>query len=791
MRHRLSALRHDITTAAGRLRANGSYALISALMLTAAIAANVAVFLVLGRTLLRTFPFDEARMVMVYTTHADAEGKQQELPSGSADLVHWRTSPAVERLDVARVFPGSISDRGATEAVKVASVSGGIFKLFGVAPAMGRDFEEADDRPDATAIILADHFWRRQFGADRDIAGRSLVVDGAPRVVLGVMPPDFEIPGSRADVYVPAGFSLANMPNPPSRAYSTFARLKPGVTVAEATADLRRISSEMAVKFPASHQDFSAIAKPLREALYGERRTALITLLVAVLLVHLLACLNVANLMLAQISDQHTMTAVRMAMGARTGNILRYRLIEALLLSGVSAIAGVLLGSLAVRLILRSYADRDLLAPAPGETTVVVWAIVALTVLTTMVIALIPALRESRTPLSAALNEGTQRSSSSARGRRLRQMFIIAEVALAIPLLAGAAAAVKKFQELRSVDIGFNPEGLMTAQLIMPPRYDREARARFAAEIVRRLEASPGVESAAITTSNFRINGGASTIVRSETMSDYATVGFRRITPRFFETMSTPIVAGRAFNDGDLADAPHVAIVSESFARQFWPGQNPLGQVLFRQALNAAPLRVVGVVPDIRDIGVGEDPGPTLYSSFLQNNFIYVSLVVRSTGDPAPMAEAIKKTVQSIDPQLAPDEVIPFSQLVGETLGSYKLQVTLMGGFAVIALALAVSGIFAVTAYSVSRRMPEIGIRMAFGASHGAVVGELVSDTAKSVLVGIAVGVAVTMLSIVPAVETGYLAAVVSALAATSVVASLLPSLRARAARPADLLRQA
>lgn len=800
MRDRLALLHHEFATALGRLRARWSYTLMAGAMLAVAIASNVAVFTVLSRTLLRAFPFDAERMVMIFSTHLDASGERKEFPSGSADFVHWSTeSSSFEGLAIARVFAGSISDRGETEAVKVGSVSGGVFRLFGVRPAIGSDFRPGDDRPESTSVILANAFWRRRFGSDRGVVGRSIVINGDPKMVIGVMPDGFEIPNNRADLFVPAGFSLGNIPNPGARAYSMFGRLKSGVTAASGAADLQRISRELEKRFPVSHKDYSAAVKPLHDALYGERRPALLTLFAAVLLVHVLACVNVANLMLAQISDQRSVTAVRLAIGAPPGQIVRYRVIEGMLLSVGSAIAGLALGIVAVGVILRNYADPELLASPPRGATMVALFVVALTVVTALAVSLLPAIGESRVPIRALINEGSHRTSSSVQRRRARELFIIAEVALAIPLLIGAAVAVKRFRDLRSFDIGFAPDRIMTGQLIMPERYDRAGRAKFAAELIRRLESTPGIASAAITTCIFRINGSAATVVRSESMSDYAFVNFRRITPHFFETMSSPLIAGRVFNDGDIADSPAVAIVSQSFANQFWPGQNAIGQKLIRQSQSAAMLTVVGIARDIRDAGVAEDLGPTLYVPYLQNNAIYLSIVARARGDVAPLRDAIKRAVQSIDPNLAPDEVIPFRRLVEETLGSYRLQVALMGGFALIALALAASGIFAVTAYSVSQRLPEVGIRMAFGASPRGVVAELVQAAGKSVLAGVALGIGVTIAvirgapvvsSFSPRIDIGYSAAVVTVLVASALVASLVPALRARGARPAELLRR-
>jgi putative ABC transport system permease protein len=586
------------------------------------------------------------------------------------------------------------------------------------------------------------------------------------------------------------------MPDQMLRYLNCIARLKEGVSPAAAQADLGRISVELGRAYPPTHREYGVSVRPMRDVLYGDRRPALLLLWGAVFLVHVLACVNAANLMLVQIADQRQVSAVRLALGARPGAIMRYRLAEGLIISLTAAAAGLALGALAVQAILRNFGDRDLLAPAPGGALMITAFVCGLTILTALAVSLIPSLREARIPISALLNEGSQRASASAGGRRARDFFVVAQVALAIPLLIGAALTVKRFRELSTHEIGYDPNGVLTAQLIMPGRYaDRAQRGQFVAQLIRRLEEKPGVKSAAITTCTFRVGESPGTVAKTGAMADMATINFRRITDRYFETMATPLVAGRSFSAEDVLDAPPVAIVSESLAKRFWPGADPIGQTLIR---TSSQVTVVGVAPDLRDSGVAEDLGPTLYVPYLQNNSIFVSILVRSTsGDAAALRDVLTKTIHEIDPHLAPDEIVPLPDLVRESLGPHRLQVFLFGGFGLIALLLAVVGIFAVTSYGVGQRMPEVGIRMAFGASPRDVVSEIVRGTGQAVLMGVVLGIAVAAAAMrwapqlassfdIRSALLGVMPLVISAL-----VASVVPALRARAASPAELLKRA
>jgi putative ABC transport system permease protein len=793
---RTALLFHEIRTALGSLRRRSLYTVLAVGMLALSIGANFAVFNVIFRTLLRPLPYASAdRLVAVSSTHKDTYGEVQEFQVGSVEYVHWKTqSELLSQIEVARTLPSAINDRGKTETIKIVKVSGGIFRLLGVRMAAGRDYTAADDVPNARVVVLDDAFWRRRFGADPGVIGRTVAIEGTPLTVIGVTPRGFHVPQNRGDAYVPLGLSLAHMPNRPSRFYASYARLRDGATADQANADLGRISKRLEQMFPEHQKDYGARVKPLREALYGDKKPALLLLLAAVLLVHVLACVNVANLMLAQIADQEGVTALRIALGARRLQVVRLRLIESVAISGAGALLGSVAGWATLRVILSSQSDPELIAHVEGAGWMTALCLAAFAMLTGLAVAIVPALRE-RPSLNALINEGSLRTSSSVRGTRARNLFVTAQVALAVPLLVAAAATVKHFRELQRVDVGFVPDKVITGQLFLPERYpSHKERSPFVAELVRRLETTPGVASAAVTTCTFKTNESPSTVIRTERMQDFAIVGFRRITPRYFETMGIPLVAGRAFTAADTVGSPPVAIVSSELARQYWPGENPIGRKVRRSSANSW-VTVVGVAPDVRDAGVEAEIVPTIYVPFLQNTGFFVSVVVRAQGDPSALGPALDRALWSVDRGLALADVVTLSTTVADTLAPRRLQVSLLSGFALIAIALAAVGIYAITAYTVTQRMRETGVRLAFGAAPRTVVLELVRRATFAVAGGLLAGAIVTAAIAIASerltVDVGYAAAVLAILFAAALAASFIPAMRARGATPASLLREA
>ena len=794
-------LAHEIRSIAASFRRRPLVPLIATAMLALGIAANVAVFTVISRTLLRPLPYVRGeRLLRIESSFIGPDRNEKPFPSGPVEIVHWRLrATQFTGIEALRPQGMTVRDSGDPESVAGALATGGLFRLFGVRPLFGRDFVREDDVPNAHVAIITHGLWQRRFGGNRNVIGRSVILDGQPVSIVGVLPRNFEALTitPQPDIYVPAGLSAANMPTPTSRGYAVFGRLRDGVTAAQGVSELRRISGQLAVEFVASNKRWTASVKTLREAAFGERRHALIVLWLTVIFVHVLACVNVASLLSAQIADERTLTALRLVLGAGRAQIVRYRLIQSLVITATGAVAGFILGSVALRLLLLNETNRELTTSVAGAWILPAF-LLGITLVTGVLVALIPALRETRMSLAGALNDQSSRASSSVRGTRLRELFIVVEVALAVPLLLAATATADRFRDLQRLQPGFDPNHVLVSQIVFPPKYDKSMRAAFAKELIRRIEALPGVESAAVTQCNFAPGSAVSSTVASDRFPEPMPVNFRRLTPHYFDVMRIPLIAGRAFNDGDVLDSPPVAIISASLAKKFFGDANALGQRILRTP-PAPPLTVIGVAPDVRDDGVALEPLPTLYTSYLQANAIYLTLVVRSKGDPLGVRDSVRRAVWSLDRNLTPSKETPLTNLMYAALGAERLQAMLLSAFAFLALVLASVGIYGMTSYAVAKRMREIGVRLAIGATPRRVITEVVQRASRTVAIGLAAGIALAFFAQRVATLVVYGAAkfdlraaagAVVVLVLASLVAACVPSLRARSVQPALLLQE-
>jgi len=383
------------------------------------------------------------------------------------------------------------------------------------------------------------------------------------------------------------------------------------------------------------------------------------------------------------------------------------------------------------------------------------------------------------------------------RGTLLRQLFIVCEVALAVPLLLAALTAVQRFRDLQRVSLGFDPQNVMVSQIIMPPRYDKPGRTKFGREVLKRIEEIPGVASASITTCNFSPDGSVTTMAGTERSPEPISMNLRRISPRYFETMRIPLVAGRAFNDGDTLDSPQVAIVSTVLAKRLFGDTNPIGQRILRRPPNP-PATIIGVAPDIRDDGASVEPKGTFYGPYFQNNFVYTTLVVRTKGDPLALRQAVHRAVWSLDRDITPANEAALPDLMRNAVGAERLQMLLLSGFAFVALILATVGIYGMTAYGVAKRMREIGVRLAVGATPRHIVVEVVQRAVRAVAIGVAAGITLTLAAQRVASLVVYGAAkfdprsaatIIAVLFIAALVAACIPSFRARSVQPVSLLR--
>ena len=788
----------------GLLRSPG-YAAAAIFTLALGIGANAAIFSVASTLLLRPLPFPHSETIYrLINTHVGTDGVEAEYQAGPREYLAWRAEArTLSAVEVMRPRELALSGEGEPETIEGASASAGLLRLLGARMLIGRDFAAEEDAPGIHVAVLSHGLWQRRFGGDRTVVGRSIMIDGESHVVIGVLSPTFKPLIARSDLWVPLGWDPANPPTPQSRYLDVIGRARPGMTPAMVTAELEAIGQQLAKQYPMSHAAWSARAKPLQETLVGNQRPALLMLLAAVALLLLLGCANVANLTLARVVKRRGETALRLALGANRWQLAERQIAESLLIG----IAGGVLG-----LLLAHGALRPLLALDPNPTPLLqgvtidgrVLAFTAVvSLLAGFVCGALPGLRGTRPAVTSVLGEMSRRSSGSARDRRVRRTLVVAQTALALVLLSGAALMIRSFERLGDVNPGFDPRNVLTFQVTLPAaKYPATPeRAAFLDRALEAVRAVPGVQAAGTTMNRFQADGSIQTVLYVEGRpiepgTEFPT-HFRRVSAGYLETMRIPLLRGRLIEASDKQGSLPIAVIDRSFAERHFSGQDPIGKRIKRPGDTNPWLTVVGIVGDVHDSGLADAIGPTLYLPYAQNSFPLVSFVVRATSSPAQLAGPLRDAIWSVDPNLPLDDIVPLEQLLDVSLSAPRFRTVLLFIFAVVGLVIASLGVYAVTAHSVAERTREVGIRMALGASGGSVVRLLVLDAMTWIAVGLATGVlaALAMGSAIRGLlydatgaDAESLAAVSALLALVALVAAYLPVRKAASLAPTSAL---
>ncbi len=801
-------LLQDIRYALRTLLRNKGFTAIAVACLSLGIGVNVTIFSVVDGVVLNPYPYPDAdRIVVLHATNQ----RQRVNRTGPSypDFKDWRAGATT--IEVMAGFQGrslTISDgMGEPERFAGQTVSWQLFRMIGAVPVIGRDFGPDDDRPGAEPVVmLSDDVWRTRYASDPGVVGRAVSINGRPHTVIGVMPPRFAFPEIQK-LWVPLapyGETTAR----DARGMQVFAKMKPGVTIDQVRSDISSLAAGLAAAYPAENTDWSAGARTLREWLLPQQvKLMLLTMMGAVTLVLLIACANVANLLLARASVRHREIAVRAALGAGRWRIVRQLLTEAVFIGLISAPIGIALAWAGLRLV-------DLGMPVDGVPYFIRWSLntraviytIGVSLLTGIVFGLAPALQAARGNLQDSLKEGGRSAAGNHRAW-LRSTLVVVEVALSLVLLVGASLFMRSFLNLQNATLGFDTAPLMTLRFYLPGSQYEEAapKAQRIDDIVRRIETLPGVEAA--FASNFvPIDGGGNggrALVEGKTVEkgQEPTIGLTAVTPHFRKTLGIELVRGRDFTDGEGATKSAVALINQAMAKQLWPDEDPLGRRFKLVGERDAPwLTVIGVVADFRHFPPQGDDPPALngYRPLPFDPTLNTGVTIRVAGEPASIVPAVREQIRASDPMLPVFGVRSMEQHREQSFWEKRLFGFMFATFGAVALLLASIGVYGVLSYSVSQRRQEIGVRVALGAERSDVLRLIVGHGLRLATIGVVFGlggafattrVIRTELYNVTPTDPASFVGVAAFLTLVALLASYIPARRAMAVDPIVALR--
>lgn len=783
------------------------FTLIAIITLALGIGANAAIFSVVNAVLLRPLPYKEPeRLVIIRETKLP---QFSEFAVASGNFLEWiKQNTTFERLIAMRPATLNLADPGNPELLRGLSVTGGFCAMLGVQPQLGRDFLPDEAQPGRSNVVLLSHkLWQRRFGGDPKILNRTLPLDGQSYTIIGVMPEGFNFIDRESEIWTLIAFTARDAQNHGGHSLSrVIGQLKPGVTVDHARTELSTIEGRLAAQFPIN-TGWNVKVMPMLEFTVRSIKPALLVLLAAVAFVLLIACVNVANLLLARAAGRQKEIAIRTALGAGRARIIRQLLTESVLLSLVGGAVGLLLAKWGMDLLLKlapqnlpRMSDVSLDSRALGFTA-------SITLLTGVIFGLVPALQASKPNLNEVMKDAGRGSTEGGRRQFIRSTLVVLEVASALVLLVGAGLMIKSFWQLQKVDPGFKPENALTMQVTLPKRkYPEETQqVAFFQQLLEKVRLLPGVQAVGATS---LVPVSDDDFVLGFEAEDQPplqpgigqSANFFSVSADYFKAMGIPLLRGRYINERDTKDSPHVAVINETMAKKIFPNQDPIGKrITFdRRGNNPDWYEIVGVVGDVKHYGLDQATTMQIYEPFTQQTFSYMSFVVRTAGEPTAMTAAIRNEVLSIDKEQPISSIVTLDQLVSTSVAQRQFSMLLLGVFAAVAMLLAAVGIYGVLSYAVTQRTQEIGIRMALGAGRRDVLRLIVGQGMSLTMIGIGVGLIAAFLLTrlmsallfgVSATDPATFSLIALLLLFVSVLACWIPARRAAKVDPMVALR--
>jgi predicted permease len=813
----LEAAWRDIRLAMRVLRKSPGFTLITVLIMALGIGANTAIFSVVHAVLLEPLPFSNPEQ-LVQIWHVPPQSSfpgMTRFSVSAANFLDWQKQNHV--FSEMALYSGAaydITGQGKPETIRASTVTSNFFSVLGVQPIYGRVFLVQEDQPGRNKeIILTYKLWQSRFGSDPGVVGKTITLDGAPYVVVGVMgakmtKPDFAPAGT------PLGLTAQEAAVRGEHHYLSIGRLKPGATIAQAQAEMNTISHRLEQTYPADDKGWGAIVISMRDDLVGDVRPALLMMLGAVGFVLLIACANVANLIFARAFSRRKEIAIRSALGASRSRIIRPILTEAVILSLCGGALGLILAHFGIDLLLKFFADKLPRMADIGLSTPILLFTLALSVVTGLLSGLLPALGMVKADVNESLKQGLGRLDTDSGGSFTRSALVSVEVALSIVLVIGAGLMLRSLWSLQAVDPGFDPHNALTLALEIP-RHQFTAstqESQFVDQVLQRVRSLPGVQAAGAV-DDLPLAGGSNQPVAVEgrplvPMSEQPEVSVRVVTPGYLDAMRIPLLKGRDIQESDMTGSAAVVVISKSMAEQFWPKESPVGRHLKLTFFPDRERTVVGVVGDVKQTGLDSTAGiATLYWPVAQvGNSAQgpwrpfgMSLVVRTTTVPETLATPITNAVAQVNSEITVDNVITLDDFLGNTLTQRSFNMQLLAIFGLLAVILCAIGIYSVLAYSVNRRMREIGLRLAFGASFRHVATLVIAQGMKPTLIGIGIGlaaafalgrVAASLIYGVSSRDPASFACAMLVIVLISFAASLIPALRATRVDPLKVLHE-